>query len=183
MQLVCLFSHKVEAVRQICLCFLVVGLFVGFAGCAPESVPEEPKTESAASLIERLRMSAPAGFGVQKIEIKSVVQAAQAPELFTREGLESSAYYKYWRADGAAYKVRLNVYESVADLEQGWEKRFPSVSLATAEPMGDGYRGFVQRDKIDAVLIEVSASKQPDRLADFTRAYADYVEQVLASTP
>lgn len=170
--------------RKFAFLLLTTGLLSMLVGCS--ETPKDPGDADQAPRalsIERLRMPPPDAFGVEKIEIKSVVRAHQAPALFEREGLLSSAYYKYWRPDGSAYKVRLNIYESVPDLQRGWDKRFPADTLAGTTPLGAGLPGFVQREKIaatriDTVLIEITTSKGADRLAAFTEFYADYVRTV-----
>ena len=163
---------------------LTIGPFLLVTGCSQPADPSGSNGQTAESVsIERLRMAPPQAFGVEKVEIKSVVQASQAPQLFKQEGLLSSAYYKYWRADGGAYKVRLNIYESQPDLQRGWDKRFPADTLTGTDALGDAWPGFIQGEKIaatrvDTVLIEITTSKGAPQLAEFTRQYAAYVKSL-----
>ncbi len=184
-----LFSHKMEvAVHHYRLSVLMGVLLACLAGCAePDQAAEQGAAGSGTELIERLRMTPTPASGVEKVEIKSVIRASQAPELFEGEGLVSSAYYKYWKADDSAYKVRLNVYTSESALEQGWNKRFPAETLEGVQPLTGGVNGFVQAEKIGAarvgpVLVEIATSKQPGGLRDFLVEYAGYVDQVLADS-
>lgn len=163
---------------------LTIGSFLLVAGCSQPSEPAKPATSGRDVIsIERLRMPPPEAFEVEKIEIKSIVQASQAPTLFKQEGLVSSAYYKYWRPDGSAYKVRLNIYESRPDLQHGWDKRFPPETLTGTTSLGADVSGFIQGEKIaatqvDTVLVEVTTSKGAPRLAEFTRQYTAYVQDI-----
>ncbi len=158
------------------LCLLVGFLF---AACSKTPAPD----------VLDLLMPAPAAFEVEKIEHKSVLiaddrgvgaQSAEDMAVLTTQGIASSAYFKYWRAGGQAYKVRINVYSDAQACIKGWDKRFPADTLETTADPGLGDQSFISGQRMAAfrmgpTLVEVTSSKGAPDLEGFVRAYAEYV--------
>ncbi len=157
---------------------MAIAVVVGLIACTSRATPS----------VMELLMPIPGGFGISKIEHKSVLiggqqaPAAERPALDALDGrgILSTAYFKYWLDNGAAYKVRINLYRNPALLQQDWQRRYPPDSLAQAQPLPAGLQGFIQGKRIasfriETALVEVAAGKDVERLGDFVLEYAGFV--------
>lgn len=161
--------------------FYTFSLLVGFLVAACENSPQPD--------VLAMLMPAPASFEVQKIEHKSVLvpddrglgaQSEQDMQVLNAQGISSSAYFKYWREAGQAYKVRINVYTDPQACERGWDKRFPADTLSASRSLGLGDESFYSEPRMAAfrigpTLVEMTSSKGAPRLDEFARAYAAHV--------
>ncbi|MBB87876.1 MAG: hypothetical protein CMP06_11370 [Xanthomonadales bacterium] len=156
--------------------------------------------ERAALTVSALKMPPSGPFAALTVKDKSVVERVAISddlsksdrvvmESFAQQQIDGSAYWRYWlpgEAERGVYKVKVTLYTTNSAAEASWMKRYPPMALQGTESLDVGAVSFHLPDRIagfrfDRALVEVKAEGSADALPAFTKAYARFVGDQLAT--
>lgn len=170
-------------------CLITLTILIALQGVVACSADTD--TTNAVTL-DALIMPAPAGFEIERIELKSMIRNTSDPEVQGRAvaerkhlaqmGILATGYFKYPRASGGGFRVKINIYDQPATLLTDWERRYPPLVQEGAEPLAS-IPGFMLPNKAvvmhdSTVMVEITSYKGAGDLEAFAHHFIAHLKSV-----